>query len=97
MINVRVLTEDVHKPGQAPYWVIVHNEVVNYVKATYQCTPEQYWVLASQRRVVFFENVMNSLEVMADKAGRKAPKIKTPLKWDLKGHKYASEVLSLTC
>jgi hypothetical protein len=58
-----VLTADVHKSGHAPYRVVVHNEVVDFVRASYGGTPEQYWILAAQRRMhmVFVQNVANSL------------------------------------
>jgi len=34
--------KDIHKPNQPPYWVVVEEEVQEYVRATYQCGKGEY-------------------------------------------------------
>jgi hypothetical protein len=43
----------VHKPAQAPYLVVVVDEVIEYVQKKYPYTGKLYWKMAAQRRMVF--------------------------------------------
>lgn len=46
------INEDVHKPAQAPYLVVVVDEVIEYVEKKYKYSGKLYWKMAGQRRMV---------------------------------------------
>jgi hypothetical protein len=46
------MNEDVHKPALAPYYVVVVDDVIEYVEKKYPCSRELFWKMAGQRRMV---------------------------------------------